>query len=74
MIHCFEFCLNFALKFNLRRYDKGNELQGEASGFLAFKKPWPSAARSCFNNQQRFEAGRCRLTLSNQTHAQSGWN
>ena len=35
--------------------DKGNELEGEASGFLAIKKPWPSAARTCWNNQQRFE-------------------
>ena len=32
------------------------ELQGEASGFLAIKKPWPSAARSCWGDHTRFES------------------
>jgi acetyl-CoA synthetase len=36
--------------------DKGNELEGEASGFLAIKKPWPSASRSCYGDHSRFES------------------
>jgi len=36
--------------------DKGVELEGEASGFLAIKKPWPSAARSCWGDHTRFES------------------
>ena len=36
--------------------DKGNELEGEASGFLAIKKPWPSASRSCYGDHDRFES------------------
>ena len=36
--------------------DKGNELEGEASGFLAIKKPWPSASRSCYGDHARFES------------------
>jgi acetyl-CoA synthetase len=36
--------------------DKGNELEGAASGFLAIKKPWPSASRSCYGDHARFES------------------
>jgi len=35
--------------------ENGNELEGEASGFLAIQKPWPSAARSCYGDHARFE-------------------
>ena len=36
--------------------DKGVEQEGEASGFLAIKKPWPSASRSCYGDHARFES------------------
>lgn len=34
--------------------DKGNELSGVASGYLAMKRPWPGIMRTVYNNQQRF--------------------
>ena len=39
-----------------QHYDEGNELEGEASGFLAIRKPWPSASRSCWGDHARFES------------------
>mgnify|MGYP000072296579 CR=1 FL=1 len=36
--------------------ENGKELEGEASGFLAIKKPWPSASRSCWGDHKRFES------------------
>ncbi|XP_067904481.1 acetyl-coenzyme A synthetase, cytoplasmic isoform X2 [Heterodontus francisci] len=33
----------------------GKELEGEAEGYLVFKKPWPSIMRTIYGNHQRFE-------------------
>eukprot|EP00803_Ostreobium_quekettii_P003066 evm.model.scf_2786.1 EVM.evm.TU.scf_2786.1 scf_2786:12831-14819(-) len=35
--------------------DKGNELEGEATGVLAIKAPWPSIMRTVSGNHKRFE-------------------
>jgi len=35
--------------------EKGEELQGECSGILAIKRPWPSMMRTVYGNHARFE-------------------
>ena len=35
--------------------DKGNELEGEASGVLAIADSWPGQSRSIYGNHQRFQ-------------------
>nr|XP_033789946.1 acetyl-coenzyme A synthetase, cytoplasmic-like isoform X2 [Geotrypetes seraphini] len=35
--------------------DHGEELQGEAEGYLVFKQPWPSIMRTVYGNHERFE-------------------
>ncbi|XP_048450355.1 acetyl-coenzyme A synthetase, cytoplasmic-like [Rhincodon typus] len=35
--------------------ESGEELEGEAEGYLVFKKPWPSIMRTIYGNHQRFE-------------------
>ncbi|XP_069740100.1 acetyl-coenzyme A synthetase, cytoplasmic isoform X2 [Narcine bancroftii] len=36
--------------------ESGEELRGEAEGYLVFKKPWPSIMRTVYGNHKRFEA------------------
>ncbi|KAJ1200390.1 hypothetical protein NDU88_004214 [Pleurodeles waltl] len=36
--------------------EHGEELQGEAEGYLVFKKPWPSIMRTIYGNHERFES------------------
>ncbi|XP_067856515.1 acetyl-coenzyme A synthetase, cytoplasmic isoform X2 [Heptranchias perlo] len=36
--------------------ESGEELEGEADGYLVFKKPWPSIMRTVYGNHDRFEA------------------
>ncbi|KAG8131877.1 putative Acetyl-coenzyme A synthetase protein [Naja naja] len=36
--------------------ESGEELEGEAEGYLVFKQPWPGIMRTVYKNQQRFEA------------------
>ncbi|XP_059836685.1 acetyl-coenzyme A synthetase, cytoplasmic-like isoform X2 [Hypanus sabinus] len=35
--------------------ESGEELEGEAEGYLVFKKPWPSIMRTVYGNHERFE-------------------
>lgn len=35
--------------------EQGKELEGEAEGYLVFKRPWPSMMRTVYNNHVRFE-------------------
>ncbi|KAH8032498.1 hypothetical protein HPB51_025951 [Rhipicephalus microplus] len=35
--------------------EQGKEQEGEAEGYLVFKKPWPSMMRTVYNNHVRFE-------------------
>ena len=35
--------------------EKGEELEGEAEGYLCIKSSWPSAIRSVYGDQERFE-------------------
>ncbi|ABO94753.1 predicted protein [Ostreococcus lucimarinus CCE9901] len=35
--------------------DAGEELTGEAEGYLCFKKPWPSMFRTLFSDHKRYE-------------------
>ncbi|KAG7022600.1 Acetyl-coenzyme A synthetase, chloroplastic/glyoxysomal [Cucurbita argyrosperma subsp. argyrosperma] len=35
--------------------EKGNELKGECSGYLCLKSSWPSAFRTLYNDQERYE-------------------
>ncbi|XP_072097969.1 acetyl-coenzyme A synthetase, cytoplasmic isoform X2 [Mobula birostris] len=35
--------------------ESGEELEGEAEGYLVFKKPWPSIMRTIYGNHERFE-------------------
>ncbi|XP_073535149.1 acetyl-coenzyme A synthetase, cytoplasmic-like isoform X2 [Phyllobates terribilis] len=36
--------------------EHGEELEGEAEGYLVFKQPWPSIMRTVYGNQERFES------------------
>ncbi|XP_073774443.1 acyl-CoA synthetase short chain family member 2 like isoform X1 [Danio rerio] len=36
--------------------EHGEELEGEAEGYLVFRKPWPGIMRGVFGNQERFES------------------
>ncbi|XP_030069224.1 acetyl-coenzyme A synthetase, cytoplasmic [Microcaecilia unicolor] len=36
--------------------EHGEELQGEAEGYLVFKQPWPSIMRTVYGNRERFES------------------
>lgn len=35
--------------------EDGKELEGEAEGYIAFKKPWPGIMRTVYGNHTRFE-------------------
>ncbi|XP_069813866.1 acetyl-coenzyme A synthetase, cytoplasmic-like [Dendropsophus ebraccatus] len=35
--------------------EHGEELEGEAEGYLVFKQPWPSIMRTVYGNHERFE-------------------
>ncbi|XP_008108180.1 acetyl-coenzyme A synthetase, cytoplasmic isoform X3 [Anolis carolinensis] len=35
--------------------ESGEELEGEAEGYLVFKQPWPGIMRTVYKNHQRFE-------------------
>ena len=35
--------------------EDGKELEGEAEGYIAFKKPWPGIMRTVYGNHKRFE-------------------
>ncbi|XP_030388801.1 acetyl-coenzyme A synthetase, cytoplasmic isoform X2 [Gopherus evgoodei] len=35
--------------------ESGEELEGEAEGYLVFKQPWPGIMRTVYGNHQRFE-------------------
>ncbi|KAE8576743.1 hypothetical protein XENTR_v10004305 [Xenopus tropicalis] len=35
--------------------ESGEELEGEAEGYLVFKQPWPALMRTVYGNQERFE-------------------
>ncbi|XP_029840054.3 acetyl-coenzyme A synthetase, cytoplasmic [Ixodes scapularis] len=35
--------------------EQGKEVEGEAEGYLVFKKPWPSMMRTVYGNHVRFE-------------------
>ncbi|XP_004145625.1 acetyl-coenzyme A synthetase, chloroplastic/glyoxysomal isoform X1 [Cucumis sativus] len=35
--------------------EKGNEIEGECSGYLCLKSSWPSAFRTLYNDQERYE-------------------
>ncbi|KAJ8272892.1 hypothetical protein GJAV_G00094670 [Gymnothorax javanicus] len=35
--------------------EHGEELEGEAEGYLVFRKPWPGIMRTVYGNQERFE-------------------
>ncbi|CAB1326892.1 unnamed protein product [Coregonus sp. 'balchen'] len=34
---------------------RGEELEGEAEGYLGFRRPWPGIMRTVYGNQERFE-------------------
>eukprot|EP00067_Danio_rerio_P009559 NP_001264046.1 acetyl-coenzyme A synthetase, cytoplasmic [Danio rerio] len=36
--------------------EHGEELEGEAEGYLVFRQPWPGIMRGVFGNQERFES------------------
>ncbi|XP_059502208.1 acyl-CoA synthetase short chain family member 2 like isoform X2 [Stegostoma tigrinum] len=36
--------------------EHGEELEGEAEGYLVFKRPWPSILRTVYGDTERFEA------------------
>ena len=36
--------------------ESGKELEGEAEGYIAFKKPWPGIMRTVYGNHERFES------------------
>ncbi|TRY66115.1 hypothetical protein DNTS_035596 [Danionella cerebrum] len=36
--------------------EHGEELEGEAEGYLVFRKPWPGIMRTVFGNKERFES------------------
>uniref|UniRef100_A0A8C1J179 Acetyl-coenzyme A synthetase n=1 Tax=Cyprinus carpio TaxID=7962 RepID=A0A8C1J179_CYPCA len=36
--------------------EHGEELEGEAEGYLVFQKPWPGIMRGVYGNQERFES------------------
>ncbi|XP_030629309.1 acyl-CoA synthetase short chain family member 2 like [Chanos chanos] len=36
--------------------EHGEELEGEAEGYLVFRKPWPGIMRAVYGNQERFES------------------
>ena len=36
--------------------ENGKELEGEAEGYIAFKKPWPGIMRTVYGNHERFES------------------
>uniref|UniRef100_A0A8D0W3U9 Propionate--CoA ligase n=1 Tax=Sus scrofa TaxID=9823 RepID=A0A8D0W3U9_PIG len=36
--------------------EAGEELEGEAEGYLVFKQPWPGIMRTVYGNHERFEA------------------
>lgn len=36
--------------------EEGTEVEGEAEGYLVFKKPWPSMLRAVYGDHDRFEA------------------
>ncbi|XP_074148565.1 acetyl-coenzyme A synthetase, cytoplasmic isoform X2 [Sminthopsis crassicaudata] len=36
--------------------ESGEELEGEAEGYLVFKQPWPGIMRTVYGNHERFEA------------------
>ncbi|XP_062337899.1 acyl-CoA synthetase short chain family member 2 like [Osmerus eperlanus] len=35
--------------------EHGEELEGEAEGYLVFRRPWPGIMRTVYGNQERFE-------------------
>ncbi|XP_033838242.1 acyl-CoA synthetase short chain family member 2 like [Periophthalmus magnuspinnatus] len=35
--------------------EHGEELEGEAEGYLVFRRPWPGIMRALYKNQERFE-------------------
>ncbi|KAF3698712.1 Acetyl-coenzyme A synthetase, cytoplasmic [Channa argus] len=35
--------------------EHGEELEGEAEGYLCFRRPWPGIMRTVYRNQERFE-------------------
>lgn len=35
--------------------ESGEELEGEAEGYLVFKQPWPGIMRTVYGNHERFE-------------------
>ncbi|XP_022148218.1 acetyl-coenzyme A synthetase, chloroplastic/glyoxysomal isoform X2 [Momordica charantia] len=35
--------------------EKGNEIEGECSGYLCLKSSWPAAFRTLYNDQERYE-------------------
>ncbi|KAK7878036.1 hypothetical protein WMY93_031317 [Mugilogobius chulae] len=35
--------------------EHGEELEGEAEGYLVFRRPWPGIMRTLYKNQERFE-------------------
>ncbi|KAM3866261.1 acetyl-coenzyme A synthetase, cytoplasmic-like [Diretmus argenteus] len=35
--------------------EHGEELEGEAEGYLVFRRPWPGIMRTVYRNQERFE-------------------
>uniref|UniRef100_A0A8K9XFX7 Acetyl-coenzyme A synthetase n=1 Tax=Oncorhynchus mykiss TaxID=8022 RepID=A0A8K9XFX7_ONCMY len=35
--------------------EHGEELEGEAEGYLVFRRPWPGIMRTLYGNQERFE-------------------
>ena len=36
--------------------ESGKEMEGEAEGYIAFKKPWPGIMRTVYGNHERFES------------------
>ncbi|XP_028667614.1 acetyl-coenzyme A synthetase, cytoplasmic isoform X1 [Erpetoichthys calabaricus] len=36
--------------------ESGEELEGEAEGYLVFKQPWPGVMRTVYGNHERFES------------------
>ncbi|XP_053570898.1 acetyl-coenzyme A synthetase, cytoplasmic [Bombina bombina] len=36
--------------------EHGEELEGEAEGYLVFKQPWPSVMRTLYGNHERYES------------------
>jgi len=43
------------LRFWLRKINLFFEQEGEAEGYIAFKKPWPGMMRTVYGNHPRFE-------------------